>query len=140
MAATFLSAGGVFDSDSAMERLHAWKDGIDRKAADTQAMSEQLSALRVTLADTNGLAEVTVDSTGNLLDLTIGRPASRVAPEVLSRTIMTLVRDASAQLAARSQEIVAETMGTESAAARAISEHISQRLLRPTVADEAGER
>jgi DNA-binding protein YbaB len=101
-----------------MEQLHAWKGRIDKLAADTQAMSNAMQDLRVTVADDNGLAQVTVDSAGLLLDLKLSQKVQRVAPEVTARTIMETIRKARTQVANRSREIIAETLGTESEAAR----------------------
>lgn len=136
MGAGVPSAGGLLDPDGAMDRLAAWKGRIDQLAADTKAMSDRLSELRVTVADGNGLAEVTVDSSGALLDLRLGQRIQRVAPDVAARTIMDTIRAAKRQLAERSQEIIADTVGTESAAARAIAERVGQQL---RDADPAGE-
>ncbi|MEU5721234.1 YbaB/EbfC family nucleoid-associated protein [Micromonospora sp. NPDC047738] len=111
-----------------MDRLAAWKGRIDRLAADTKAMSDRLQELRLTVADGNGLCEVTVDSVGALVDLRLGPRIQRVAPEVVARTIMDTIREAKRQLADRSQEIIADTVGTESAAARAIAERVGQQL------------
>ncbi|MFG2058474.1 YbaB/EbfC family nucleoid-associated protein [Micromonospora sp. NPDC048930] len=126
----------MLDPDGAKERLAAWKGRIDQLATDTRAMSDRLQELRVTVADGNGLAEVTVDSTGGLLDLRLGPRIQRVAPEVVARTIMDTIREAKRQLADRSQEIIADTIGTESAAGRAIAERVGQQL---RDADPAGD-
>jgi hypothetical protein len=128
MNQSFLGDGGILDPDGAMEQMQAWKGRIDKLAADTQAMSNALQDLRVTVADKTGLAEVTVDSAGLLVDLKLGRQVQKVAPEVSAQTIMATVRQARAQLADRSREIISETLGTESEAARGIAERVSQRL------------
>lgn len=120
--------GGVLDPDSANEWLSAWKGRIDKLAADTRTMSDRLQELRVTATDRNGLAEVTVDSTGALVDLRLTERIQRVAPEVVSRAVMETIRVAREQIADRSQEIIAETVGTESAAARAIAARVGQQL------------
>ena len=126
-----LTGGGILDPDGAMEQQHAWKGRIDKLAADTQAMSNAMQDLRVTVADDNGLAQVTVDSAGLLLDLKLSQKVQRVAPEVTARTIMETIRKARTQVANRSREIIADTLGTESEAARGIAERVSQRLLPP---------
>src|SRR3954452_2651859 len=108
--------GDLLNPDDALERLAAWRNRVGRVAADTKIMSEQLQLLRVTEADGNGLAEVTIDSTGALVYLRLSRQIQRVSPEVVARTIMTTVHDAKAKLADRSQEIIADTMGTDPAA------------------------
>lgn len=128
MGAGVPSAGGLLDPDGAMDRLAEWKGRIDQLAADTKAMSDRLQELQVTVADGNGLAEVTIDSTGALVDLRLGPRIQRVAPEVVARTVMDTIREAKRQLADRSQEVIADTVGTESAAGRAIAERIGQRL------------
>ncbi|MFI6261378.1 YbaB/EbfC family nucleoid-associated protein [Micromonospora sp. NPDC051006] len=120
--------GGLLDPDGAMERLAEWKGRINQLAADTKAMSDQLQELRVTAADDNGLVEVTVDSSGQLVDLWLGQRIHRVAPDVVARTVMNTIRAARQQLADRSQAIIADTMGTESPAARAIAERVGQQL------------
>ncbi|MET8834129.1 YbaB/EbfC family nucleoid-associated protein [Micromonospora sp. NPDC004540] len=122
--------GGVLDPDGAMDQMRAWKGRIDKLAADTKAMSDRLQELRVTVSDDNGLAEVTVDSTGALLDLRLGRQVQRYAPEVVAQAVMDAIRRAKGQLAERSQEIIAETVGTGSAAARAIAERVDRQLRR----------
>lgn len=140
MDAGVAGGGGVLDPDGARERLSAWKGRIDKMAADTRAMSDRLQQLRVTAADDNGLVEVTIDSAGALVDLRLGRQIQRVAPEVVARTIMDTIRDAKGQVADRSQEIIAETVGTGSAAARAIAERVGQQLRGPDpVAETADE-
>jgi DNA-binding protein YbaB len=118
----------VLSPEDAKERLAAWKGRIDKLAADTKAMSDQFQALQVTLRDPRGMAEVTVDSSGSLVDLRLTREIEHAEPSAVARAIMDTVRAAKAELADRSQEIIAETVGTESAAARAIAERVGQHL------------
>ncbi|MEU4531124.1 YbaB/EbfC family nucleoid-associated protein [Micromonospora ureilytica] len=121
-------AGGLLDPGGAMDRLAEWKGRLDQLATATDAMSERIQELRVTVADGNGLVEVTVDSAGALVDLTLGQRVQRVAPDVVARTIMTTIDAAKRQLADRAQEIIADTLGTDSPAARAIAERVGQQL------------
>jgi DNA-binding protein YbaB len=120
--------GNILEPDSAHERLTAWKDRIDKLAADTQAMSERLQEVRVTASDPNGLTELTVDSTGALVDLRLTDRMLRTSPDVVARTIMATLAEAKNKLADRSQEIIADTVGTESPAARAIADSVGQHL------------
>lgn len=120
----------VLSPDDARERLEAWKGRIDKLAADTQSMSDQFQRLEVTRKDPNGMTEVTVDSTGALVGLRLTREIDRSSPDVIAATIMATIRAAKAEVAQRSQEIVAETLGTESPAARAIADRVGQHLLR----------
>ncbi|MEY7972586.1 YbaB/EbfC family nucleoid-associated protein [Saccharomonospora xinjiangensis] len=118
----------ILDPDGARERLTAWKGRIDKLAADTQTMSARLQEVRVTVADPGGLVEVTIDSTGALVDLTLTNRMESTKPDVVSRTIMETLAEARNQLADLSQEIIAETVGTESSAARAIAESVGKHL------------
>lgn len=130
--------GTILDPDGAREHLAAWKGRIDKMARDTEAMRQRLQDLRVTATDPNGLAEVSVDSTGALVDLKLTDRISRVAPDVVARAIMATLGQARTTLADRSKEVIAETVGTESPAARAIAESVDRHLRRDPVEDAAG--
>ncbi|MEV0705886.1 YbaB/EbfC family nucleoid-associated protein [Saccharopolyspora sp. NPDC050389] len=130
--------GNILDPDGARERLAAWKGRIDKLAADTQAMSDRLQEVRVTASDPNGLAEVTIDSTGALVDLQLTSRIQRAAPDAVAQAIMATLGDAKNKLADHSQEIIAETVGTESPAARAIADSV-ERHLRSDPAPEPAE-
>ena len=125
---------GTGDDDSllepgaALDRLAAWKGRIDQLATDTRAMSDQLGELRVTAADETRMVEVTVDAQGALVDLRLGGRIRQVEPERVAQAIMSTVRDAQRRLADRAKEIIAETLGTESPAARAIAAQVGDRL------------
>jgi DNA-binding protein YbaB len=114
-----------------MDRIAAWRGKIDKLAADTKTMSDRMQDLRVSAADPNGLVEVTVDSTGALVDLRLGQRIQRVAPDVVARTIMATIQEAKRVIAARAQEILADTIGTDSPAGRAIAERVGQQLRGP---------
>ena len=120
--------GNILDPDGARERLAAWKGRIDKLAADTRAMSDRLRDVRVTASDPAGLAEVTVDSSGALVDLKLTDRIQRTAPTAVARAIMATLGDARSKLADRSQEIIADTMGTDSAPGRAIAASVDRQL------------
>ncbi len=128
MMADVPPTGGLLDPGGAMDRLAEWKGRLDQLATATDAMSERIQELRVTVADGNGLVEVTVDSVGALVDLHLGQRVQRVAPDVVARTIMATIAAAKRQLADRAQEIIGDTLGTDSPAARAIAERVGQQL------------
>lgn len=120
--------GNILDPDGARERLAAWKGQIEKLAADTKTMSDRIQEVRVTTTDPKGLVELTIDSTGSLVDLKLTSKTERTKPDVVSQAIMETLAQAKNQLADRSQEIIAETVGTETAAARAISESVGNHL------------
>ncbi len=118
----------ILDPDGARERLAAWKERIDALAANTQAMSDQLREVRVTASDPGGLVEVTIDSTGSMVDLKLTDRTQRKDPSVVAQTILATLGEAKNRLAERSREIVAGTVGTESPAGRAIVDSVEQHL------------
>jgi DNA-binding protein YbaB len=128
MTAGFPDGGGLLDPDGAQEYLQSWKKRIDRMAADTQAMSDRLGQLRVTAEDDNGLAEVTIDSTGTLVDVRFGQGIQRVQPETVARALMSALRSARRTAAERSRQIITDTVGSESVAGRTIAERMERQL------------
>jgi DNA-binding protein YbaB len=118
----------ILDPDAARERVAAWKGRIDKLAADTQQMSDRLSEVRVTVRDPGQLAEVTVDSTGSLVDLRLTDQMYRATPAAVAQAIMATLAQARTKVADRTQEIIADTMGSESAAGRAIADRVGQQL------------
>ena len=126
---------GIPDPESARNRINAWQGRIDALAADTKAMSDQMQEIRVTVTDPDQMVEVTVDSTGNLVELRMSEKIRRVSPGELADTVMATIKDAKAQVAERSTEIISSTLGTESPAARALAERVRQQVT-PPEADE----
>jgi len=133
-------AGGLLDPDSAYDQIAKWRDRVEQMAVDTKAMSDRLQEVRLTATDNTGMVEVTIDAQGRLIDLKLGDRVRRVTPEEAARTIMKTITAASKKLGDRAQQIISETMGTESAAAREISERVGQQLRPPEPATEDDDR
>lgn len=121
--------GATPDPEESRERLQAWKGRIDQLAADTQAMSDRMQELRVTVSDPNHMVTVTVDSTGNLLDLVLTERSRRIELQYVSQTIMETIREAKAQIADRSAEIIESTLGSDSGPGQAIAERVRAQLM-----------
>jgi DNA-binding protein YbaB len=128
--------GAIPDPEESRERLAAWKGRIEQLAADTKAMSDQMQELRVTVSDPNHMVSVTVDSTGNLLDIQLTERSRRVELSHVSQTIMDTIREAKTQVAEQAKEIIESTLGGESAAGRAIAERVRNQLLPPIEPEE----
>ncbi|MEU7907055.1 YbaB/EbfC family nucleoid-associated protein [Actinoplanes sp. NPDC049118] len=131
MAAGLSDEGGILDPDGAREYLRGWKGRVDRMAVDAKAVSERLGQLRVTAEDANAIAEVTIDSTGALVDIRFSERIQHAQPDVVSRAVMSAVREARSNAADRSRQIVLDIMGGESVAARAIAERMAEQLRGP---------
>lgn len=110
----------LLDAEDARERLEAWQADASRRAADTQAASAGLRALRVTAADAHGAVEVTVDSTGAMTDVRLSARVQRMSLEQTQQAIMGAYRNARVKLAEAAAEVVRETIGTDSATGRAL--------------------
>ena len=108
------------DLASARARIADWKERTDKMAADTQSLATEMQALRVSATDPDQIAEATVDHTGNLVDLVFSMRVRRVPEEESARAVLRAVQAAKAKLAERSQQIVAETVGEESQAGKAM--------------------
>lgn len=121
-------SGGFLDPDASMAYLRDWKGRVDKMAADTQAMSNRLGDLRVTAEDDNGLAKVTIDSTGVLLDVRLSDRIQHFAPDAVARALMSAFGKARLKAAEQSRDIITETMGADSIAGRTIAERVEQQL------------
>ncbi|MFG3339727.1 YbaB/EbfC family nucleoid-associated protein [Glycomyces sp. NPDC048151] len=128
--------GAIPGPEESRERLAAWKGKIDQLAADTQAMSDRMQELRVTVSDPNYMVTVTVDSSGTLLDLQLTERSRRVELQHVSQTIMETIRAAKAQVAEQAKEIIESTLGEDSAAGRAIAERVRNQLIPPAEPEE----
>jgi DNA-binding protein YbaB len=123
------------DPDASRAYLRSWKERVDQTAARAQAMAEQLEHLRTKAKDGNGLAEVTIDSSGVLLDLELTERIHRFEPEVVARAVLTALREARTKAAERAREIAVETMGPDSLSARTIADRMQHLLERPDSAE-----
>jgi DNA-binding protein YbaB len=128
------------DPDASRAYLRSWKENVDRTAERAAAMSEQLERLRVTARDGNGLAEVTINSSGVLVGLDLTDRIRHVEPGMVARAVMTALREARAKAADRAHDIAVETMGPDSLSARTIADRMREALQRPDDEDEPAER
>jgi len=128
------------DPDASRAYLRSWKEKADQAAARAQAMAEQLQRLRVTAADDNGLAEVTIDSSGVLLDLELTDRIHRYAPDAVARAVLSALRAARQKAARQAHDIAVEAMGPDSLSARTIADRMRQQLERPEAEEAPGDR
>lgn len=133
------SAGGLLDPDGAYEQIARWREQVEQMASNTQAMSDRLREARESAADANRLVEVTVDSTGRLVDLRLGERSRNVSPDMLARTIMQTIDAAAEKMGERAQQIITETMGPDSVAGREIASRVVQQLQTPDRPAERGD-
>jgi len=133
-------AEGFLNPDASRAYLRSWKANVDQTAARATAMAERLQRLRTTARDDNGLAEVTIDSSGVLLHLELTDRIHRYAPEAVARAVMSALREARQTAARQVHDIAVETMGADSLSARTVAERMRQQLERPEAGEASGER
>ncbi|MBM2618891.1 YbaB/EbfC family nucleoid-associated protein [Actinoplanes sp. LDG1-06] len=119
------------DLEDAERMIDDWQAGIGARAAQARELSARLAAVRVTARSEDGLVEVTIGSTGDIVRLELaegirGRPAAETA-----RAILTTLRVARRALAAEVTEVTTATVGAESEAGRAVIESYARRLREP---------
>ncbi|GIG66960.1 YbaB/EbfC family nucleoid-associated protein [Phytomonospora endophytica] len=110
----------LMDVEGARERLEAWKADAERRAAATQAAGEGLQALRIKGSDDYRIVEITIDSSGSLVDVQLAPQVQRQSPEQTRQAILAAHRDARVKLAEAAAEVVRETIGENSATGRAL--------------------
>ncbi|MEU5154949.1 YbaB/EbfC family nucleoid-associated protein [Glycomyces sp. NPDC021274] len=118
----------VLSGDDAVARLQERQAAFQQTVAATQEMATRMRTLTATASDANGLATVTVDSSGVLLKADFSARIQRTAPEAVSRALMEALADAKQRVAAQTQEVIADTVGADSATGRAVAQDLQSRL------------
>ena len=110
----------LVDVEGARARLEAWKADAERRAADTQAASAGLQALKVSATDVNGMIEATIDHSGSLVHVRANDRITRQPAEYTARAMLQAYQNARRELAEAAAEVVRETVGADSATGRAL--------------------
>ena len=133
-------AAAFLDPDASRDYLRSWKRDAESKAERASSMAAQIEQLRASARDNNDLAEVTVDSSGVLVDLVLTERIHRYEPQVVARAVMSALRDARTRAAEQAREIAVEALGPDSMSARVIGERMQQLLERPDIVEDASGR
>src|SRR5689334_7096330 len=107
-------AEAFLDPDASRDYLRSWREVAERTAERAAAMAAQFEQLRICAKDGNNLAEVTVDSTGVLVDLALTERIHRVEPQVVARAVMSALQETRMKAAEQSQQIAVEALGPDS--------------------------
>jgi YbaB/EbfC DNA-binding family len=115
-------------ADAAQEWVRGWSASSGKAADRARALSSQVAQLSVTASSADGTVQVTIDGSGAVADLRLGElvrkwPAADIAAEILR-----IMGRAQAMLATRVAEIAAQTVGADSATARAVVGRFQQRF------------
>ncbi|MDW5327918.1 YbaB/EbfC family nucleoid-associated protein, partial [Plantactinospora sp. KLBMP9567] len=117
--------------DAALRRVDAWQASFADRAERVAELSRRLAGLRVTTRGADGLVEVTLDTSGMLVDLwlderTRQQPAAQVAVEIVAT-----VRAARTELLHRMTEATVESLGAGDPAGQALVDSYASRLAAP---------
>jgi DNA-binding protein YbaB len=97
-----------------------------------------MERVRVTAHGGDGAVEVTIDSTGGLVDLHLTEAGLRLGAAALAAEILATARRAQAQLPEVMSQTMASVLGPGSDTARFVTETYAERF--PAPPDDADER
>ncbi|MGW4502742.1 YbaB/EbfC family nucleoid-associated protein [Micromonospora sp. NPDC004336] len=114
--------------DEATRRLDDWEASIASRAARARELSSQMQALRGTATSPDRAIQVTVDSSGLLVDLRLDERTRQRSAAHTARQILETTRAAHADLLSRITEATTEILGAEDPTAAALVESYRRRL------------
>jgi hypothetical protein len=115
-------------ADAAEEWVRSWSASVSERAAQSQALSDQVSQLSVSASDDDGLVTVTVAGSGVVTGLYLDERVRRWPAERTAAEILVTMRRAQASLAGRVAGIVAQTVRADSETARAVMTSFERRF------------
>ncbi|MFC4003903.1 YbaB/EbfC family nucleoid-associated protein [Prauserella oleivorans] len=120
------------DGIDASERMvDEWTRRIQQQAQRYQAMASRVQEISVTERSPDNAVEVTIDSKGLLTNLSIAESAQGKRMAELSALIMRTVRAAQSRMPELLQQAMAETIGTDDAAAVKVFEDARKTFPEP---------
>lgn len=126
---TFSEPADFLDPDAARLYLESVQQRAQQNAVNARLMRAQIDQLRVQASDDNGLAKVTIDANGVLVDLELTERIHRVEPRVTARAILEATRRARRSAVEQSRQIAVDALGPDSLSARTFAERLEQQLL-----------
>ncbi len=108
------------------EHAHAYVDQLviqaRERAAQAQSMAAEMETLRVTGQSEDGQAEITLTSTGALVDLYVGPSLAGAGGEAIRTSLMQANGAAQRRLSAQAVEVTARHFGADSDTTREFAE------------------
>jgi YbaB/EbfC DNA-binding family len=132
MGVTFMN-----DIDAAEEWLDSWVGQVNAQAQRSVELSRRVGALTGSASGWDGAIRVTVGSAGQVERLELDDRVHEASGPRLAQEIMSVIRRAQADLAARVAEQVRETVGEDTETGRAVLNSFATRF--PARSDESAE-
>ncbi|ATE55478.1 YbaB/EbfC family nucleoid-associated protein [Actinosynnema pretiosum] len=120
--------------------MRGWDQQIQNSLRQADQLTRVARELSVTRRSPDGAVTVTVDSGGNVIALDLGDAALRKRAPELSAEILSTMRAAQSQLAARMQEAVTPILGGDSDATEAIVGGLKEKFPEPPPEPPAGQQ
>ncbi|WP_327028235.1 YbaB/EbfC family DNA-binding protein [Micromonospora sp. NBC_01740] len=114
--------------DAATRRLDDWEASIADRAARAKELASRVQAMRGTATSPDRTTEVTVDSSGLLVDLRLDERTRQHSAAHTARQILATTRAAHADLLSRITEATTGVLGAEDSTAVALVESYRRRL------------
>lgn len=114
--------------DAAGRRLDEWESSFTDQATRARALSARVQTLTGTARSADRTVEVTVDSSGLLIDLRLDERVRQHSAAHTARQIMVIARAAHADLLRQLTEATRETLGDGDPAGQAIVDSYQRRL------------
>lgn len=101
------------DPEQMADRLEEWQQQVDRHIEGFDRLQRATSDLRVTETGANGGLRVTVDVSGEVVDIATTPRLAEVRPEEVGPAVLACIRRARSTLVARFAEAARETLGAD---------------------------
>ncbi|MBL7260590.1 YbaB/EbfC family nucleoid-associated protein [Paractinoplanes lichenicola] len=119
------------DLEDAARMIEDWQAGVEARAAQTRELSGRLAAVTATARSDDGLVELTVGATGDLVRLELGEGIRGRPADETARAILATLHAARQALTAQVTAVTTEVVGAESETGRAVIESYARRLRAP---------
>jgi DNA-binding protein YbaB len=120
--------------------LADWEYRIQQQAALTSELSQRLERGTASVEAADGVATVTVDSSGGMTELRIAERAMRLPADELASIILDTNRRAQAKMARQMADVVSDLYGAGSETASFIGGVYADRFPEPPDDDEERDR
>ncbi len=122
------------------EMLADWEHRIARQTAMTSELSQRLEETSASVEATDGVATVTVDSSGGMTELRLSDQAMRLPASELASVILDTNRRAQAKMARQMVDVVSGLYGAGSETASFIGGVYTDRFPQPPEDEERDRR
>ena len=120
------------DLDEASRLVDNWQQRLEEQASRARALSARVAGLTARASSSGGLVEVTVSGQGLMTGLWMDDAIRRQPAADTAASVLAALRAAQAALAARVADAVAETVGIDSPAGRAVLASYGSSLRGPS--------